>query len=73
MPRRISGGFQLASSTTVYILVRGNSLSTLGVTSNYLDAPRVRLFNQAGQDLIFDNGGSDLVVPRRRFRGAPGG
>lgn len=53
----IYGGFQLNVSTTVYILVRGNSLSTLGVTSNYLDAPRVRLFNQSGQDLVTDNGG----------------
>jgi hypothetical protein len=48
------GGFSLASSATVYILVRGNSMNTLGITSNYLDAPRVRIFNQANQDLVID-------------------
>ena len=48
------GGFQLTQAATVYILVRGNSLQTLGVTNNFLDAPRVRLFNQANQDLVID-------------------
>jgi hypothetical protein len=48
------GGFELRQVTTVYILVRGNSLQTLGVTNNFLDAPRVRLFNAAGQDLVVD-------------------
>ena len=51
------GGFQLATSALVFILVRGNSLGTLGVTQNYLDAPRLRLFNAQGADLIFDNSG----------------
>jgi hypothetical protein len=52
----VYGGFELASSSTVYILVRGNSLGSLGITNGYLDAPHVRLFNSAGQDLISQNG-----------------
>jgi hypothetical protein len=48
------GGFYLTATTDVYILVRGNSLGTLGVTQAYLDAPRVRVFNSAGTDLITD-------------------
>lgn len=52
----VYGGFELANTTTVYILVRGNSLGTLGVTQDYLDAPRVRLYNAQGQDLINDEG-----------------
>lgn len=51
------GGFELAQQATVYVLVRGNSLQTLGVTNNYLDAPRVRLYNAAGQDTIIDSFG----------------
>lgn len=51
------GGFELAAPATVYILVRGNSLGTLGVTQNYLDFPRLRLFNSAGADLVFDVAG----------------
>jgi hypothetical protein len=50
------GGFEVASASTVHILVRGNSLGTLGVTQNYLDSPRVRLFNSQGQDLITEGG-----------------
>jgi hypothetical protein len=50
------GGFELATASTVHILVRGNSLGTLGVTQNFLDSPRVRLFNSQGQDLITDGG-----------------
>jgi hypothetical protein len=53
----VYGGFELATSATVYILVRGNSLGTLGVTNMYLDAPRVRLYNSQGQDLIADGTG----------------
>jgi len=49
------GGFYLTATTNVYILVRGNSLGTLGITQAYLDGPRVRVFNSAGTDLIFDN------------------
>jgi len=51
----VYGGFEIATSAVVYILVRGNSMGTLGVTQNYLDAPRFRLYGQAGQDLVFDN------------------
>ena len=46
------GGFELASSATVYILIRGNSLGTLGVTQNYLDEPRLRIYNAQGQDML---------------------
>jgi len=52
------GGFELRSTTLVYILVRGNSLGTLGITQYYLDFPRVRIYNSAGQDLAFDNSGN---------------
>ena len=52
----VFGGFELAQSTTVYILVRGNSLGSLGITQGYLDAPHVRLYNSAGNDLITQSG-----------------
>lgn len=48
----IYGGFTLSSSATVYILVRGPSLTTLGVTPNALDAPWVRLYNANNADLV---------------------
>jgi hypothetical protein len=50
------GGFEISAQSTVYILVRGNSLGTLGVTQNFLDAPLVRLFDGQGHDLISTNG-----------------
>lgn len=53
----VFGGFTLSFPTTVYILVRGNSLGTLGITQAYLDLPRLRLYNSAGTDLVFDNAG----------------
>jgi hypothetical protein len=53
---RMYGAFELATSGTVYILVRGNSLGTLGVTQGYLDAPRVQLFNAQGTDLVSQGG-----------------
>jgi hypothetical protein len=53
----VFGGFHIINTTDVYILVRGNSLGTLGITQNYLDLPRVRLYNQAGQDLVTDGQG----------------
>jgi hypothetical protein len=46
------GGFEISEASTVYILVRGNSLGTLGVTQGFLDAPLVRLFDGQGHDLI---------------------
>lgn len=52
----VYGGFELASPAIVYILVRGNSLGTLGVTQLYLDAPRVRLYNNQGVDQISQGG-----------------
>jgi len=48
------GGFEIRNSATVYILVRGNSLGTLGVTQDYLDLPRARVYNAAGQDIVTD-------------------
>jgi hypothetical protein len=53
----VYGGFELQQQANVYILVRGNSLGTLGVTQAYLDRPRFRIFNSAGQDLVFDVAG----------------
>lgn len=53
----IYGGFELVSPALVYILVRGNSLGTLGVTQGYLDLPRLRLYDSTGRDLAFDNTG----------------
>jgi len=80
----VYGGFELQTSANVYILVRGNSLGTLGVTQGYLDRPRFRIYNAAGADLVFDVGGrpgfngcttnnSDdlLVINYYSARGAP--
>lgn len=53
----VFGGFEIRSSANVYIAVRGNSLGTLGVTQGFLDAPRTRLFNAAGVDLVFSVNG----------------
>src|SRR5258706_152789 len=50
------GGFELASSSTVYIPVRGNSLGTLGITQSFLDSPRVRLYNSQGEEVLFPGG-----------------
>lgn len=50
------GAFEVPQPTVVYILVRGNSLQTLGVTNNYLDSPRLRLYSN-GEDLIVDSSG----------------
>ena len=52
------GGFEIRAAGDVYIAVRGNSLGTLGITQSFLDAPRVRLFNAAGADLINDASGN---------------
>ena len=50
------GGFSVAGSARAHILVRGNSLGTLGVTQAFMDAPRVRLYNAAGADLVSQAG-----------------
>jgi hypothetical protein len=50
------GGFSLAASARVLMLIRGNSLGSLGVTNAFMDAPRVRLYNAAGTDLVFQGG-----------------
>ncbi len=34
----------------------GNSLGSLGITQAYLDAPRVRLYNAQGTDLVTQGG-----------------
>jgi hypothetical protein len=49
------GAFEIRSSAVVYILVRGPSLTTLGVTPNSLDAPWLRLFDASGNDLTHTN------------------
>jgi hypothetical protein len=51
------GGFAISAAADVYILVRGNSLGTLGVTQGFLDAPRVRLYTASGQDMLVDTFG----------------
>ena len=51
------GGFEIRAAADVYILVRGNSLGTLGVTQAFLDAPRTRLFDAQAHDLVFDTAG----------------
>jgi hypothetical protein len=53
------GGFAIEQEADVYILVRGNSLGTLGVTQNFLDLPRTRLYTAAGQDIIIDSSGRE--------------
>lgn len=50
------GGFELGARSQVFVLVRGNSLGSLGVTQGYLDAPRVRLYNSQGADLVSQGG-----------------
>jgi hypothetical protein len=59
------GGFSLAAAARVLILVRGNSLGSLGVTQSFMDAPRVRLYNAAGGDLVTQGGrpGFNFCVP----------
>lgn len=56
----LAGGFQISNPTTVYIMVRGNSLRDLGInTTTYLDYPRVRVFSgNPPQDVIFDINGN---------------
>ena len=51
------GGFEIKAAADVYVLVRGNSLGTLGVTQGFLDAPRVRLYTATGVDIITDSFG----------------
>jgi hypothetical protein len=51
------GGFELRAAASVYFLIRGNSLGSLGVTFGYLDAPRVRIYDSAGRDIAFDVSG----------------
>jgi hypothetical protein len=53
----VFGSFAISSATVVYILIRGNSLGTLGVTQGYLDAPRARFYNAQGQDIVTDLSG----------------
>lgn len=50
------GGFEVAAASKVYILVRGNSLGTLGITQSYLDAPHLRLYTAQGVDLVSQGG-----------------
>lgn len=52
------GGFELRAATVVYLIVRGNSLGSLGVTQGYLDAPRVRIYDRFGNDIAFDLSGN---------------
>ena len=51
------GAFEIRDRADVYILVRGNSLGTLGITQGFLDAPRARLYTSTGADIIQDTTG----------------
>ena len=51
------GGFTLESAATVEIAVRGPSLQTLGISQDPLDSPRLRIYNAAGADVLFNTGG----------------
>jgi hypothetical protein len=61
------GGFEIRDRADVYILVRGNSLGTLGVTQGYLDLPRARLYTSTGADLLQD------ITGRAGFNGCISG
>lgn len=49
------GGFELASTTRLFIAVRGPSLSTLGVSVNALSHPQVGLYSASGELLVSSN------------------
>ena len=55
------GGFTLTQAGEVMIAVRGPSLQTLGITSNPLDAPLVRVYNAANEDILFSSGASGVA------------
>jgi hypothetical protein len=68
------GGFQVASSGQhqIYLLVRGESLRTLGITSNNMDRARLQFFNGQGQLQVSANACSGPAADYYRFvRGAP--
>jgi hypothetical protein len=58
----IYGAFTLVNTAEVMIAVRGPSLQTLGVTQDPLDAPRLRLYDAAGNDIVFDGAGARGVA-----------
>ena len=67
------GGFELKEPAIVYVAVRGNSLGSLGVTPNFLDAPRTRLYDGTGADIAFDlngNPGFNGCAAGSQFSGA---
>ena len=55
------GGFTISQTTNVIIVVRGQSLVTLGATSNGLTNPSLRLYNSIGQDLLTNTTGGNFV------------
>ena len=68
------GGFDPAASGPIYILVRGNSMGSLGITQNYLDRPTVTLYNAAGQVLISSTascGGGPVATYYQNIRHTP--
>lgn len=60
--RTMYGGFTLAQQGQVMIAVRGPSLQTLGVTTNPLANPGLRLFDAAGKDLVNNTDGGHIVA-----------
>jgi len=60
--RTMYGGFTLAQQGQVMIAVRGPSLQTLGVTTNPLINPGLRLFDAAGADLVDNTDGGHTVA-----------
>jgi hypothetical protein len=59
--RTLYGGFTLDQSGTVMIAVRGTSLTTLGVATNGLGNPGLRLYDSAGRDLLKNTNGGVTV------------
>ena len=55
------GGFTLQQQGTVFLAVRGPSLATLGVTTDALGRPALRLFDAAGADLLQNASGGVAV------------
>jgi hypothetical protein len=68
------GAFDNSAAGTIYVLVRGNSLGTLGVTQSYLDLPTVTLYDSQGNILISSSGsctGGPVTDYYQNVRGVP--
>jgi hypothetical protein len=56
------GSFALANTSVMYIVVRGQSLKTLGYTQNPLDLPNVRVYDASGNDVLSNASGGVTVA-----------